>query len=310
MRFKNIDVDIDGHIYHILSAYQCNIFILQVYGIISVICAICILCQLSYIPVTIIGNTIYARVMASAVHREGLLYKLCRMNNRLTVYGTSDDRVIAFEGVPSMNSNKKLPIIICSIDELQQLEVHTGLHNLSDVQALILQDFDKANGIYNTSVNDIIADIIYDEPIITIDKLQCNLYSICTTTKSWLTSLIITDDVEPLQPNDIITGFIAANTNAVISDEISVDKYDDYVIIIKDNVCTKLTRKALYYVDDDLNIIAYSNNKLHESLIYGLRKPRPFLQDGIRIIHPFHLPLMMDPILSLMLVTTATIQQY
>lgn len=312
MRFKNINIDIDGRVYRIVSEYQCRVFTLQIYGILSVIFFMYICCQLTYVPVTIIGNTIYAKVIAGTVANQGLPYKLCRMNNRLTVYETSNCKYVAFEGVTTISSDEKLPIITCLPNELQELEAHTGLNNLKEDQTSVLQGFDKIDGLYYTSVNDVI-NIVYDEPVMSIDKVTANLYCICTANESWLTPLIITDSVDPLQVGDTIVGFVAKLSDVAGPETIS--RHDDHIVITRDDRAIRLTRRALYYVEDDLSIIAYptikSNGRegFEESIIYGLREPRPFLQTGIRIVHPFHLPLMWDPLLPLMLVTTAIISQ-
>lgn len=83
----------------------------------------------------------------------------------------------------------------------------------------------------------------------------------------------------------------------------------DKVIVETTDGLVTIHRKSLYYVENDLSVTSYSRDLLNESSLYNLRDPRPFTPSSLCCIHPFHLPTMRDPLLSVMIITIAVITE-
>lgn len=303
-RNKHITVGIDGTIYHIIPNYRHRL--LKLITIIFLSFVVYIFKHIAYIPVTVIGHTIYAKIIAGTVKRHNIQYKFCKTNSRVITYETSRAELIEFEGASNMTSSEQLPVVTCNVNELIALEAHTNLHNLDKAQSTVLQHMDRVGGVHMTSLNELINNIQYDAHITSIDKISNNLFYITSCDTIWLTSLILTDTIEPLQAGETVIGFIVSPT---IESTTNYETEQDKIVVETIEGLVTMQRKSLYYVEDDLSITSYSRNLLAESQLYTLRDPRPFVLSNLCTIHPFHLPTVWDPLLSLMIVTTAVITQ-
>jgi len=306
-RAKNIKVDINGNVYRILSLAEYRLKLLELSTIIILAFFVYVFQHVKYVPVTVIGNTVYAKIIAATVHQQQIEYRLCKTNNRAIVYETSDGNLIPFEGITSAIIEKNLPVIVCDDKDLLRLEEHTDLDNLAEVQQVVLEHFEQVDDTYIANLNELLADVEYDAPIISMERIAPSLYYIRTTEDMWLTNFILSDMVEPLQVGETIIGCVVDHvTDAILTNKL-VQRTSDSVIICDGSQTIVVTNKALYYVEDDLSIMSYPRHKLAESKLYSLEPARPFATGDIYIIHPFHLPSMLDPLLPIMIVTTAII---
>lgn len=306
-RAKNIKVDINGNVYHILSSAEYRLKLLEISTIIILAFFVYIFQHFKYVPVTVVGNTIYAKVIAATVHQQQIEYRLCKTNNRIIVYETSDGNLIPFEGITSAIIEKNLPVIVCDDKDLSSLEEHTNLDNLADVQRSILEHFEQIDGTYIANLNKLLTDVEYGDPIISIERIASSLYYIRTTEDIWLTNFILSDMVEPLRVGETIIGCVVDHVTDNISTNKLIQRTPDSAIIRDGSQTLVMNTRALYYVEDDLSITSYPRHKLGESKLYSLEPARPFATGGVYIIHPFHLPSMLDPLLPIMIVTTAIV---
>ena len=296
---KHIAVDINGIIYRTVPDYFQRV--LHLITIILLSFYAHILKQISYVPVTVIGHTIYAKLIAATLHRQDINYRLCKTNNRLITYETSQGKLIQFEGPTHMTSNEQLPVLTCNEDELDKLQEHTGLTNVAQAQQNILNTMDRVGGVYMTSLDDLIEHISYDDTILSMEKISANLFYISTPHHTWYTRLILSDMTEPLRAGDTITGFIVQSAVQSTDDTRS----SNVITVETTNDKLAMQRRSLYYVEDNLDITAYPRPKSEESLLYSLREARPFTSGSLCIIHPFHLPIGWDPLLPIMIITLA-----
>jgi hypothetical protein len=291
-----------------------------------------------FYPVTVVGNTVYSKVVAATLDRCQIKYALCKSNHRITYYETDDGHEIPFEGSsPNHFPPKVVSLIPLSTDELIQLENHTGLTNLTDIQTEILNSFIQKDEVRIVNTKDIIHqptsnDIIKCDnhcPVVKIQRLAGNICYVMTTNAIWLTRLIIMDNISPLQSGEIVTGLYGNispdpdDYSADILDQVfnncapkPIQKYQiinsrDSCTVIEAETTTVFTRYPLYQVLSDLTIktIKHDKGKTQESIIYNLDKPRPFSKDGpLVLVHPFHLPPSWDPFLSIMIITHAMLR--
>jgi len=269
-----------------------------------------------YHHITIIGNSVYSKVAASTLSSCGVPFALCRGNNRISYYETDNGKEIAFEGpsakgfLENLNSvGSSIPVIPLSSSEISKVEQHTGLKNLTTIQAAVLSHFPNKNGIHLANLSDIISEVKANHnPVMHVKKFFGNLYYIMTTNEIWLTQLIISDTAVPLQPGEIISTLYGSVIETPSSLDYNITSEEDRQIITQPSCRTELIRKDSYSVEIDLRIKQLStddstNLPLTESIIYSLNRPRPFIYNSISVVHPFHLPMTWDPFLTMMIVT-------
>lgn len=312
---RSFTVNHEGRIFKLLSPMLYKTQLLKCMALIIVGFMAHIIRGFQYYPVTIVANTIYARVAAACLSRNKIPFVLCRGNNRIPYYETEDGREIAFEG-PSVQYfantyDESIPLIPHSEAELKQLEAHTKLENLHDIQQHILRTFPNKDGVPIAAPRDLIPspDIKLKAPIVAIKHFFGNLYYIMSMNEVWISRIVLTDNVIALQPGDSIL-----ELNGMISSE----THDTYEIRHGSTSCTiqemtkttTLTRESNYIVDNDLcirstKLMDEPNN--YPGIIYSLTSPRPLVQNSLHITHPFHFPATWDPFLTIMIVTLGII---
>lgn len=350
LRNKNISINFDGKISKLLHPLEYRRRISQLITLIVIGFLAHLIKKIPYHPITIIGNTVYSRVAASCLKRYNIPYVLCKSNNRTSYYEISSSKdiiEIPFEGPsPQFFSNcedKVFPLIPLSTKELQHLTNHTKFRGLEYIQAKILESFPRKDNVHLTYIKDLVHDgSEAKNPVIEIRKFCGNLYYIITTNEVWLTRLLITDNVLPLQPGDIIYS-VCSTSKQETHDVYSIDHMNNSCIICSPVLKTSLYYRQLYHVASDLSIHkmginASSNNHImditnenqiattthttnhqelqEESILYGLKNTRPFhpirygftykgIGQNIFILHPFHFPKTWDPFLTIMILTLA-----
>lgn len=161
----------------------------------------------------------------------------------------------------------EVPLIPLSDEEIEELEKHTGLKNLTRCQNKILHMSPKINAyqIINDKYD-------FGEKITTISPTKINNYK-------W--DLVLSDDIEPLKVNDVMnaTFFDAENKSIFIEKK--------------------------YILDNEYTLLPLSGDMhsyIQQLPFYSLDTPRPILR-----FHPFHLPQTIDIVLTLMILAQACI---
>lgn len=328
---KNISIDINGKLFKILPLSCYKTQIMKIINLIIVGLIANIIKRFPYNPITITGNTVYTRVVAACLSKFKIPYVLCKGTGKIQYYELSNGTEIPFEGPsPSYFDNcrdKIIPLIPHTKQEIDILENHTGFSNLSAIQSDLLKKYNFKGEVHLASLNEIIhnGDGSLD-PIITIKKMCNNLYYIRTANDTWLSRIIITDNVESFQPGEIISGLYGKitsqnqclnSTKNLLSS--SIPNYDniltkithnsDNCIIMEPDKQTILYYHNNYMVKSDLSVqlVTSSEHTYDECILYNLKNPRPWVQKGIFIIHPFHLPRSWDPFFTITLITTSLI---
>jgi len=276
----NFLIDVDGNLHKIIPK---NSFIYLITLTILIIITYIII-KIPYIPITIIGNTIYSDIIASSIGDIPFIF--CS-ENYVNCYSV-DNEPIFFEGINFRNdnllseeeiNNMAIPL---TPKEILELESHTGLYNLDHTHKMILSNSRKY----------VINNKIY-EPILTIKNISKDIFYLRTKSKAWTTKLIFTDKVRSLQINDILS--------CIVIDDSIQNGYIEF-----DN--KKLVKAPMYKVTDDNKIIKLRNVE-RESIFYSLVNPLPFIENGIYRIHPFCLPLCWDIFLMISVITKNIIQE-
>ena len=311
LRRRSLTIDIDGRLSPTLSLVKYKTHILELMALIMIGFMAYIIKRFPYYPITVVGNTVYSRVAAASLSRYKIPYILCRGNNRIPYYSTEDGNEIAFEGPSTqyflVENNRVVPLIPHSELELTRIQDHTKLNNLSTIQAQVLKGFLTKDGVHVASMKDLIHDgTEARDPAIAIHRFCGNMYYVMTTTEVWLTRMVITDIVSPLQPGDIISGI-----NGIVTDEpninYQIEHKDGFCIIREPLATTVLKRGSNYKVSPDLRICSIDSLHTHESVLYNLETPRSFIHHSLNVIHPFHLPQVWDPFLAIMIITLASV---
>ena len=300
----------EGKFYRVLPYNRYRKHLLQMCSLIMIGFLLHLIRRFPYHHITLIGNSVYSKVSASTLLCCDIPFALCKSNNRITYYETENKKEVAFEGpslvtfLETLNPTKTLiPVIPLSNEEILKLEQHTGLNNLTTIQTSILSNFTIRNGVYLADLPNIVNSVKPDHnPVVHIKKIFGNLYYVTTTNETWLTRLIITDTVIPLQPGEIIST-LYANITETSSSDYNIAANGDKQIIFEPSSQTELVRQDSYIVNPDLSIKHFTYDDLKESIIYSLNPPRPFIHNSIYLIHPFYLPTTWDPFLTIMIVT-------
>lgn len=310
LKQHNIKINFEGKLFKILPIIESQIFILRLVCITIIICIFYIIKHISYYPVTVIGNTVYSRVITSCLNKQGIRHMSCGNPYRLVSYQTTDGDKIAFEG-PNYNyfDNSKLKdkvaLLQNSQGQIEELEAHTGLSNLKYAQEQVLLGFEDRDGIYFGSIEEIITDHNkIDHPSINIKYFFGDLYYITNSKSSWITRVIISDNVIPLQPYELIS-CLYNETISCENNHCSIEQDIDYCIIHEQNIKTTLNRRINYKVCDNLAIKRLNLSSDNESILYSLKYPRSFKNNYTYMIHPFHFPQTWDIFLTIMLLTYA-----
>ena len=95
---------------------------------------------------TVVGHTIYAKVIAATINRQNINYRLCTTNNRIITYEPSAGELIQLEGPRNISSSEQLPVVTYKPEELLILEEYTVLCHLNYAQQVVLQDMDRIAG--------------------------------------------------------------------------------------------------------------------------------------------------------------------
>jgi hypothetical protein len=305
----NLVVNPAGEFSRAIDPHKYNVGILKICSLILIGCIAYMISRYPYHHVTIMGNTIFSKISAAALSLNKIPFVLCKETHRVPYY-TTDNMEIPFEGVSPQFFNNNLHqvtrIIPHSASEIEELEKHTHLQDLASVQKRLLDNFLYADGVYTTTMGK----IIYNEgasknPIINIKRFFGNLYYVMTTTEIWITKIIIGDNIFPLQPEDVVT-CLYGNKVSMSNESIHITYNANVGTISEIDKSTKLVRRDGYEVKSDLSIKSLDESADDECVIYNLKRPRPFVHNGIKMIHPFHFPGTCDPFLSIMTITLAT----
>src|SRR3989338_6696962 len=156
-RRHQITIDLEGRIYKILTPDQYRSHLLKIYGLVMVGFLARIIRRFPFYPITVVGNSVYSRVVAPTLEQCNIKYALCKGTNRLTYYETDTHREIAFEGSSSHQFPPKLVSLIPhSKSELQQLQTHTGLPNLESIQTRILSTMPTIDSTHTINTSNLI----------------------------------------------------------------------------------------------------------------------------------------------------------
>jgi len=305
---KNLSIDIHGTIFSLVP-HSFNTIKLMTLIIIAFMSYI--IKQFTYYPITVIGNTIYSHVISSSLSRFHIPYIFSRSSNRTPYYITKDLREIPFEGLTYHHflNNTLYPLIPHSPNELLSLSTHTNLPHLDILQDTILSSFPSLNSLPISSLDHFVSSSIRENvnPIISIKRFCNNMYYIITTKEIWLTRLIFTDSVTPLESNDIISGLHATISSSSKNSIYSIVRSLDTITISDPEITTVMSRDLLFNVDSNREIIPLNSEHSYECFIYNLKIPRNYIQNTFYVIHPFHFPQTWDPFLTIMLLTLATV---
>lgn len=381
---NRIKIDISGKIFQILPEDNYKIRVLKLCGLIMVGILAHMIRQFPYYPITIIGNTVYSKVIAASLisYNSNNVIAICKSNKRISYYETDDGKELPFEGCSVnffLNSDKSriIPVVPNSMEDLTKLEQHTGLKDLSQIQQSILSQFKKENSadIYLANLEDLIINdeptsnslrnispksVSIHNPVIQIRKFWGNLYYIMTSNEVWLTRMVISDSAAPLQPHEVVSGLygtIIPRSNPSYSIDINnnvcsiteptmktvLQRQNSYIVGIdfsikslhieaqqssitkgstvpfsklntgfqlakRPSVVSQPSDEAGLQLDQELGISQWTT----ESVIYNLQKPRPFSKqskdNGIYLVHPFHLPPSWDPFLTIMIIARALVR--
>lgn len=325
LKSHNFVTNLDGQLFKILPPFDYKIKILKLISLMMIGFVTHIIKKYPYHPITIMGNTIYCHVTSSCLSRHNIPHILSKGNNRIPYYETEDGNEIPFEGPTrkyfldsTSNENEIVPVIPLSTEELTKLQLHTKLSNLESIQKKILDTFIIKDTVHVPTIKHLINESSDCQklagPILNIKRFFGGLYYVTTPNEIWISKLIITDNVIPLQPGEIISGLSGIVTSQS-SDKYLIEHTSQSCIIYQPDIRTKLTRHYNYQVNPDLSITSLSNhsNEEHqtsrESILYNLRQPRPFTCNSICTIHPFHLPSNWDPFLTIMIVCMALVAE-
>lgn len=253
-----------------------------------------------YVQTTVVGNTVYSRVVAVTLARFKVPHRFCKGTNRIVFYETQDGKEIPFEG-PGVNfflGREEDPVNFtpCSPEQLTLLSQHTGFDSsskLSMLQNSVLHELSV--GAPMTIKEFLRYDLAMSDPVLKIVGLfGGKLFQVVTATDTWLSSTILSDIVAPLQINDVVTVLYPKPTLLDLSDEIG------------------MVRKPGYLVNFDLSVSSLNHEFLNdyyknECILYSLRRARPFAKSGFFTVHPFHFPGTWDPFLTIMILTLGLI---
>ena len=231
-------------------------------------------------PVTIIANTIYGHVAHHGLSHFGVSGIVCRDQSFSRNYFAVDDyRYVMLEGTLKIDDcNSKL--IPLNSEDISRLESHTGLSDLNLIQKFIIQKYKR--GIFNLD------DYSHTEhKIISIEPYILGFYLIKSTHGSWLSQMVITDQVEPLAEDDIVINLITEKTE--LSDVNGSQVCVDNGTLLKYVPGYKFFNGTLRTLNSE------------ESETHTLMIPRRFSSD-IKTIHPFHLPSAWNLYLNIMTV--------
>lgn len=322
LKSRNLVTNLDGKLFKVLPPYEYKLRFLKLMALIMVGFVAHIIKRFPYRPITIMGNTVYCHVVASCLSRNNIPYIMCKGTNRIPYYEIENGDEIAFEG-PSAKifineqsdkvKESLVPLIPLSIEEIGRLEGHTKLPQLEYIQNKILESFTLKDGVYLSTMKDLVnyeRNKIIPGAVINIRRFFGGLYYIMTTNEIWISRLVITDNVLPLQPGEIISS-LSGTTILESHDRYSINKTNTTCTINELDRTTILTRNHNYQINTDLTIIKPPSDKSlefsNESVLYNLKHPRPFIHNSAYVIHPFHLPESWDPFLSIIIVSCALI---
>jgi hypothetical protein len=314
LRQYNLAIDAEGKLFHLWSPSVYKINLLKLIALILIGFMATIIRNFPYYPVTVVGSTIYARVVAACLTRYKIPFVFCRGLSRTSYYETEDGDEIPFEGAsPQYFSNiedRVIPLIPHSEEELKQLQAHTQLSNLAPVQAYVLNTFPNKNGVHLAKFKDLTHyEGAIKSPILVVNRFCGNMYYIMTMNEIWLTHVVFTDVALPIQPNDrILTlrGVMAP----VTTEDYEIHRSETTCNVVEPGSMTTLTRELGYEVSMDFKINRTSSAQVDESIIYHLTSPRPFIQKSLYMLHPFHLPVTWDPFLTIAIVALALLASF
>ena len=231
--------------------------------------------QIKFIPITIIGYSAYSHLVAWTLELYNIPYIFIKDSNQI-VYYEVEGKEIPFEG-RSFNywKCKVEQDMFVPLTELDELAEHCDLTELDRVQQMILDRFPKFNldQFYEQEFN-------YETGSFEVKRFSKDIYHVITDNSSWFTKLIISDDCTAFKPGDIIKGLNFDETNFSFEDNYEVISNEE-IICLKDN----------------------------ENKFFSLKDHKPFVSDGLHIIHPFHLPSQVDIVLTIMIVTLGLVRK-
>ena len=308
-------ININGKIFKVISLFEYKIHLIKLIIVIIIGILSHIIKHITYNHITIIGNTIYSKVAAYCLSQHKIPYVLCKGNNQISYYQIQEtNSEIAFGGPNSQYFSKDIlhPLIPHSQNIIYQLENHTKLSNLDNIQTKILSKFENKDGTYLINTKNIMQNKFnYKNPVTSIKRFSETLFYVTTIDESWISRLIITDIIQPFQPGEIITG-VYGNTIEEFHDKCEIEQINEHCIIKQLNSKTTLYYQHMYKIENDLNICKIFTNQSYnqsynqfKSLLYGLLNPRTFNKSDIKILHPFHIPNTWDPFLTIMIIIYA-----
>lgn len=304
---RKIRINVDGIISRVIPPLQYKIQNLKLCSLIMIGFIVFIIKKYEYYPVTVIGKFVYSKVISSSLKIYNIPHILCKYTNRVSYYETTDGEYIPFEGVNSNFFNDEtVPIIPNTEKDLLLIESHIGIKNLNVIQDKILSKFNNINGINMATMKQMIGAQPDEGYVLFIKHFFGKLYMVKTTTKCWITELIITDNTFHLQPGNILTQLHNTSVENVNADQ-TIEIVNDECVVNMSNSQIILKRKHSYHVENNFSITSFADND-QSSLIYGLQHPRQIKSGNVYIVHPFHIPLTWDPFLTIMIVTIAIVK--
>lgn len=288
---NQIKINYEGKVFKVLPESKFNLICLYLVVLALTTVLFSYISNLKYYNVTVTGNTIYSKVAAYIIKKNKTSIAFCKDIKVRRYYDT------CYGEIPIDNpktcflqreiNNTKL--IKLTSDDIKNLEYHTKLDGLTEIQDKIITKF-YVNEILNEPneghvLSQFLKDVI-DIPqthgkIVNVKPFFNKLYCVETNDEFWVTKILIDDNTEILNKNDTIV----TNVSNISNEVLTIDKF---------------------YVCDNFDIIPL-NEDLDKwdfvSPFYGLKSPRSFHNENIYKINPLHFPFCKDVFLTIMIIT-------
>ena len=309
LRNRGIVINQDGICFKVgyVTEYRIKIMKLIVLMVSAIISHI--IKGIPYHHVTILGSGVYSEVVSNCLTKHNVSYIVCRRIGKKSYYEIDNGIEIPFEGTsPYYFDFIESPIIPHTNEELLELENHTGLSGLDQIQDEILEKFSAQDGVHIFTQNIINQwgnniQIRSGSPI-HIAKFTENLYFVMIDGHIWLSHTIISEQASELQRGDHIS-CLYGDIIQECGTEYNIVRTPESCIVYDPYNMTTITRRVNYRVENNLSIHMINSNNENEAIIYSLENPREFRSKSMYMIHPFHLPCTYDPFLTIMIITLA-----
>lgn len=311
LRRHNLAIDTEGNFFRTWTPTIYRINFIKLIAVILIGFMAHIIKSFPYHPVTVIGSTVYASVVAACLTRHKIPFVQCRGLSRIGYYETEAGQEIPFEGPGRQyfwNREQVNPLIPNSEEDLKQLRAHTQLDLLPQIQGHFLKEFPSQNGVHVAKLDELVEyEGAVKSPVLIVNKFCGNMYYVMTMNEIWVTHIVLTDMVSPVQPNDKLCSIqaqISPSTGGA-ANTYDIQQTQTTCRLQEPESVSILTRDVNYEVTHDFKIKRPLTSDTNESILYSLKSPRPFIQKSLYMLHPFHFPITWDPFLTISIITLA-----